>query len=73
MAKVANRSTTSEYQPAPPFYTLKTKGAGYSSSAMPANGVTAATTANNVKSNCCVAPTDATLGSMPRITPRFSA
>ena len=25
MAKVANRSTTSEYQPAPPFYTLKTR------------------------------------------------
>lgn len=73
MAKVSTRSTTSEYQPAPPFFTLKTKGAGYSSSAMPANGYTAATTANNIKANACCAPTDATTGTMPRITSRFSS
>lgn len=73
MAKVSTRSTTSEYQPSPPFYTLKTKGAGYNSSATPANGYTAATTANNIKANACCAPTAATLGSMPKITVRFSA
>lgn len=70
---MAARSTTSEYYPSPPFYTLKVKGNGYSSTATPANGYTAATTANVVKSNACCAPTASTVGSMPKITVRFSA
>ena len=57
------RSTTSEYQPAPPFYRLK-------SGVRPVNRVTMATTANTVKSNACCAPTKAGNG-MPKISPSF--
>lgn len=68
------RSTTSEYQPSPPFNRLRVKGSGGSSeSAMPANGVGMANTGNTVRPNACVAPTSATTGNMPKITPRFSA
>ena len=68
-----SRSTTSEYQPSPPFNRLRVKGSGSSESAMPANGVTMANTANTVRPNACCAPTSATTGNMPKITPRFSA
>ena len=64
------RSTTSEYQPIPPFYRLRVKGSGSSATATPINGVTMATTANTVKANACVAPAKAGNG-MPKITVRF--
>lgn len=57
------RSTTSEYYPAPPFYTLK-------AGARPVNRTTMATTANNVKANACVAPAKAGNG-MPKISPSY--
>ena len=57
------RSTTSEYQPAPPFYRLK-------SGVRPVNRVTMATAANTVKSNACVAPAKAGNG-MPKISPSY--
>lgn len=65
------RSTTSEYQPIPPFYRLRVKGSGDSATATPANGLAMANTGNTVRPNACCAPTDATVGNMPKITPRF--
>ena len=65
------RSTTSEYQPSPPFYTLRVKGSGSNTSAMPANRVTLANTGNTVRPNACVPPTEATVGNLPKISNRF--
>jgi len=65
------RSTTSEYQPVPPFYRLRVKGSGSSATATPINGVTMANTGNTVRPNACCAPTSATTGNMPKITVRF--
>ncbi len=65
------RSTTSEYQPSPPFYRLRVKGRGPSATATPINGVTMANSGNNVRPNACCAPTAATVGNMPKITVRF--
>jgi hypothetical protein len=59
---MATRSTTSEYQPAPPFYRLK-------GGRRPVTGVAIVTSSSTkgTKSNCCAAPANSTTGKMIKL------
>jgi hypothetical protein len=61
------RSTTSEYQPSPPWLRLKTTKAGTG-----VNRVARATATNNVKSNMCVAPANSGGGGGMKVNVSFS-
>ena len=64
---MATRSTTSEYQPSPPWLRLKSSHVGTG-----VNRVVRATATNNAKPNMCVAPANSGGGGGMRVNVSFS-